>query len=65
MQDEDEDEEDDEDELDMDFKMVFVINRSLEISPGQECLILYKLLDSVFIIQSDSNISVLQSLQQT
>jgi len=34
-EDEDEDEEDDEDELDMDFKMVFVINRSLEISPGQ------------------------------
>eukprot|EP00088_Acartia_fossae_P043801 TRINITY_DN4626_c0_g1_i1.p1 TRINITY_DN4626_c0_g1~~TRINITY_DN4626_c0_g1_i1.p1 ORF type:complete len:688 (+),score=214.90 TRINITY_DN4626_c0_g1_i1:131-2194(+) len=38
-EDEDEDEEDeedeDEDELDMDFKMVFVINRSLDLSPGQ------------------------------
>jgi len=34
-EDEDEDEDDDDDELDMDFKMVFVINRSLDITPGQ------------------------------
>jgi len=34
-EDEDEEEDEDEDELDVDFKMVFVINRSLDLSPGQ------------------------------
>jgi len=34
-EDEEEDEEEEEDEIDMEYKMVFVVNRALELTPGQ------------------------------